>query len=154
MDSARSEDRVWRRLVAEMDGGIVGHAVYGHDDTTYHPRRFYTHVGVDPDRQGWGIGKALYETVVREAEPFNLLAMESSARSEMHRSTRFLEDRGFLEVMRVWEMELDLTAFDPERFADEARRPEAAGVRIIPLREALTADSAEQRLYQMSCAIM
>jgi mycothiol synthase len=100
------------RWVAEREGAIVGLGKYSQDSFMYHPRKFTLDLMVHPDHQGHGIGRALFEHLLAELEPFDPILLRAGVREDYARSVRFLQDRGFEEEMRAWESRLDVLSFD------------------------------------------
>ncbi len=106
-----------RRYVAETaDGEIVAFGEWGHSPAVFHPRKFWIEVDVHPSQRRRGIGTRLWNHAVRALDEFDPLQLRANARETSPESIRFLERRGFVEVMRTWESVLDLTAFDPSPF--------------------------------------
>lgn len=90
-------DNGYPYLVAECDGAIVGYAYAG----PYHTRAGYRNtventVYVDPDAQRGGIGRALMERLIEEAEAHGFRQMIAVIGDSSHvASIRFHEDLGF-----------------------------------------------------------
>jgi len=123
------------RWLMERDGWAVGYGEYGQRSSSYHPRRFLLEVVVEPDSQGLGLGKALYEQVLSALAQFDPLSVRAQARSDKERTVRFLQERGFMEDMRSFESRLDLAAFDPAAWADAVSRVRAQGIEFKTLGE-------------------
>ena len=134
-DSRRDPKCRHGRWLAERDGRAVGYGEYGQRSSSYHPRRFLLEVTVEPDSQGLGLGKALYERVMSALEPFDPLSVRAQVRADRARTVRFLEERGFVEDMRSFESRLDLAAFNPALWADAAGRVRALGIGFKTLGE-------------------
>jgi len=149
----REEDATWDRgkyvqvrYVAEDGGAIAALAEYNHQPWAFDPRRFFFWIGVRPDRQGRGIGGALYARLLEDFRARDANALRSWSREDRAESVGFLGRRGFRELERAWESRLDMKAFDPARFADRAAVP--AGIEIVSLAEELTRDpEALRRVY-------
>src|SRR6266849_2232414 len=129
-DSQRTEPCRLAHWVAECDGRIVGFAHYEQNPQVYHPRKFQLNITVDPDFYGRGIGRRLYDLVLREVQQFDPIALDEWTRTDMAFRIGFLERRGFVEDMRMWISALDLTQFDPSQFAHEVAAVEAQGIRL------------------------
>jgi len=129
-DAQRVEPCRLARWVAECDGRIVGFAHYEQNPQTYHPRKFQFNITVDPDVYGRGIGRRLYDLLLREVEQFEPIAVDEWTRADMAWRVGFLERRGFVEDMRMWISELDLTQFDPSQYAPEVAAVEAQGIQL------------------------
>src|SRR6266550_1956808 len=129
-DSQRVEPCRLARWVAECDGCIVGFAPYEQNPQVYHPRKFQLNITVDPDFYGHGIGRRLYDLVLREVRQFDPIAVDEWTRSDMTCRVGFLERRGFVEDMRMWTSELDLAEFDPSPYAAEVAAVERQGIQL------------------------
>src|SRR5207249_170059 len=101
-DEHRDPKCRFQRWVAEDNGEVVAHAEYRQAEWSYHPHRFFVSVAVRPDRQGRGIGTALYDHVVAALEPLEPQRLRANAREDMERGVRFLQERGFQEDLRAW----------------------------------------------------
>jgi GNAT superfamily N-acetyltransferase len=129
-DSGRIEPCRLARWVAECDGRIVGFAHYEQNPQVYHPRKFQFNITVDPGLYGRGIGRQLYDLVLREVQQFDPIAVDEWTRVDMACRVGFLERRGFVEDMRMWISALDLTQFDPSQFAHQVAAVEAQGFQL------------------------
>jgi GNAT superfamily N-acetyltransferase len=129
-DDHRDPKCRFQRYVGEIDGLPVATASFGNSSHMYHPRKFWIDVTVDPDHQRKGVGSALYdhlETVLTPTEPIKLW---SGTREDFADSLRFLEKRGFKEVMRAWESRLYVDDFDIEPFEGRIEAVESSGLTI------------------------
>jgi len=146
VEDERHDDGTWdvqryfrRRYVAEASsGGVVATAIAHHLPWGFHPQRFGVWISVHPDWQRRGVGRAMYENVLGDLLPFHANALRTWVQETKTESIAWLARRGFAELMRGWESRLDLTAFDPERFA--ARWDVPAGVEIVTLEDELKED--------------
>jgi GNAT superfamily N-acetyltransferase len=153
----REEDAMWDRekyvqvryVAADAGtGAIAALAEYNHMPWSFDPGRFSAWIGVRPDRQGRGIGGALYDRLLEDFRRRGATALRTWAREDRAESMRFLEHRQFKELERAWESRLDLKAFDPARFADRADMP--TGVEIVTLADELARDpEALRRVYEL-----
>ena len=137
------------RWVAEQDEQVVGYGNYDQWSGMYHPRKFSVFAAVHPEYQGRGIGKALYEQITAAAEEFEPLLLRTQVREDMHRSVRFLRDRGYEEDMRNWESRLDVTRFDFAPYADAEARPSAHGITFKTFRELAADPQRDRKLYEL-----
>jgi len=143
-----------RRWLAEIEGQTVGYACYDQSEWIYHPRLFNFFAAVLPERQGQGIGRALYATVMAALAPLDPLRVRARCRSDYARSMGFLSDRGFVEDLRDWESRLDVPGFDPAPFAGHVERVIAGGIRIVTLRELIEDDPEHRRkLYELDVTL-
>lgn len=118
------------RWVAEVGGQPVGYGQYSQAAGSYHPRKFEVTFCVDPDHQRQGIGGALYDRVLEGLRPFDPISLGAGMLETWPASIRFLERRGFREVMRTWENHLDLTSADMSQFDELLARVAALGYEV------------------------
>ncbi|HEV8594264.1 MAG TPA: GNAT family N-acetyltransferase [Thermoplasmata archaeon] len=153
----REEDAQWDRdrfvqaryvAVDPETGALLGSAEYNHMPWSYDPRRFSVWIGVRPDRQGRGIGRALYEQVRTDLRARGANALRSWAREDRAESIAFLGHRDFQELERAWESRLDMGAFDPKEFGHRTRV--RAGIEIVTLAAELERDpDSMRRVYEL-----
>lgn len=124
---------VFKRYVAEVGGQIVGYGVYQHMTSRFHPQRFWMWLAVHPHHQRQGIGTSLYERILADLGKLNAIAVGTSSRETMQATLAFLSKRGFREVLRSWELRLDVTTFDPRPFQKYVDRVEQDGIVLTPL---------------------
>ncbi|MDQ6669833.1 MAG: GNAT family N-acetyltransferase [Chloroflexota bacterium] len=140
----------WARWVAEWEGRVIGFAEYDQHPTHYHPRRFMLNLVVDPEFLSRGVGRCLYDRVMADVRALDAENIDAWSREDMPDRVRFFVRRGFVEDMRMWTSELDLTRFDATRFAHLAPAVEAQGIQIRTLSQLGHADPHVQRkLYEM-----
>jgi len=138
------------RLLAELDGAVIGLASYSQNPGMYHPRKFSLNAKVHPAFQGRGVGRALYDAIMEALAPYDPLSVRATTREDRERSVRFLLDRGFVEDVRRWESRLDVAAFDPAPFAGKVERVAVAGFRFVTLAELIASDPDHRRkLYEL-----
>jgi GNAT superfamily N-acetyltransferase len=149
-DATRPERIKFRRLVAELDGAVVGAASHSQFEGMYHPRRFSVSAIVHPAFQGRGIGRALYARLLEALALHDPLSARANVREDFARSVRFLADRGFVEDSRSWESRLDVATFDPAPFAGAEARAGAAGITFATMDELQRRDpDHRQKLYEL-----
>jgi len=99
-----------RYLVARLDGTPVACAMTvifpGMRDEPF----LWSDVNVLPDFRSRGIGEELLRRVSARARGLGKAGLQVEVRSDDRHSMRFVENRGFREIEREEEVELDLTA--------------------------------------------
>jgi GNAT superfamily N-acetyltransferase len=152
----RKEPRIrWNRYVAEdpATGEIVAFGNYGQHTDMYHPRKFTIGVTVKPERQGRGIGSALYDHVMAALAEFDPLMVRVQAREDYARGVAFLRKRGFEEEMRDWESRLNVATFDPTAFAGAEERVTGQGLILKSLAELAGDPDRDRKLYELDWTI-
>ena len=107
----------WDRFIAEVDGRPAAVLSYEQSEELYHPQKFHLSLNVHPDFRRRGVGSAGFAHLMQALEQYEPLEVRADVREDRPAAIRFAESRGFTELMREWESRLDLTAFDPSRFA-------------------------------------
>ncbi|MBN1963445.1 MAG: GNAT family N-acetyltransferase [Anaerolineae bacterium] len=137
------------RLLAAVDGQVVGMALYAQYAWSYHPQRFYVTVQVMP---GWwrrGIGGALYDALLTDLEPFNPAELCCPVREDQADGLDFVARRGYAETFRIAESRLDVRTFDPTPYADLEAELAARGIVIKTLRELAPDPDRDRKLYDL-----
>ena len=140
----------WARWVATAQGQIVGFGGYHQTQWAYHPRKFSLWFAVDPEWYGRGIGSRLYDLVLEALEPLQPLAIDAWSREDVPALIGFLARRGFAPNMRLWTSSLDLTTFEPARFADAVPAVERQGIQLRSLADiGLSRPEVRDKLYDV-----
>jgi GNAT superfamily N-acetyltransferase len=142
-----------QRWVAIEQDEIVGAGYYTQSNWFAHPRKFMIWVGVHPAHRHGGNGSALYETILQGLEPFDPLALRTRATNDQPQSIRFLEKRGFREVIRDVPSELNPQTFDLTRFTGLEERFRDSGIIIKTLAELEDDPERNRKLYDLDWEI-
>lgn len=134
-DENREAQYLFRRYVVERDGEVVAFGNYGHMPWSHHPDKYYVNVMVHPDAQRQGIGSTFYEFLRRRLNRLRPRKLVANTRENRPGAMRFLEKRGFQQVMREEVSRLDPVTFDAARFAEKMEQVRASGVEIKTLAE-------------------
>ena len=132
--------RVHREVALAPDAPAewIGMAECGPHRWSTDRSRFDLQVHVHPEHRNRGVGTALYDRAVASARG-TARVFEASTREDRQDALRFLDRRGFRLLDRSPVTELDLEAFDSDRWAPAIRRVEADGIRLVTLGELLEA---------------
>ena len=151
-DSNRPVGELWTRwAIEDMSGVVVGVAEirqHGMD-----PGEFDLEIYVHPERQDQGFGKALYRHLLSELDAWKPSILHADEVKEDLRGVRFLKDRGFTEVMRWWQANLNVSAFDSSPYQNAAQRALSSGIQIQTLQEREAGLQHDQRLYDLICDV-
>ena len=139
----------FQRWIATVEKQIVGMGYYNQSIWFAHPQKFMLWIGVLPDHQKHGIGSMLYETILHGLQPFDPIALRATATENLTQSTRFLEKRGFQEVIRDIRSELKVQSFDLSRFTGLEERLRVNGIEIKTLSELEYDPDRNCKLYDL-----
>ena len=123
------------RLVAEDDGDVVATGYFREEADSAATGKFLVYVQVRPERQGRGTGSALFDGILEHLEVHEPEILQSFTREDHAVGTAFLEKRGFRVSMREQDSELDLSTFDPAKFAGVVEKVRESGIEILPASE-------------------
>ncbi len=128
---------------------IVGAGSYTQSMWFAHPRKFRLWIGVQPEFQMRGIGAMMYETIMQGLLPLDPIALRAVTTEDRPQSIRFLEKRGFQEVIRDILSELNVRDFDLARFARLEDQFQREGIEIKTLPELENDPGRNQKLYDL-----
>lgn len=148
-DDDHAPEVKWGRLVAEIQGHIVGVADYTQFEGMYHPQKFGAWITVKPQFRSQGIGKALYARLMRVLMPHDPISILSSTREDQPHALAWLHKLGFAEKMKYWESRLDVAAFDFSPFAGRIEAVEAAGFALKSLKELESDPQYQQKNFDL-----
>ncbi|MBN1964599.1 MAG: GNAT family N-acetyltransferase [Anaerolineae bacterium] len=154
-DATRSPDLLFHRDMIERDGQVIAFGEYGHLQWAYHPDKYNFYLVVHPNHEHPDIRPLYFEHVLRALADRAPLALTAGSLEHKEAHTRFLLDNGFKETMRMQLSELDVSAFDPAKFAHVPEKMRALNIRIVTLTELKTIDpNWKQALYDLEYAIV
>ena len=155
-DRYRQEKYLFRRYVAERPAAngrsprIIAMGACGHTHWSYDRDKYFVNVLVDPEAQNRGIGSTLYDFLMDELRSRQPARLVSFTRENREIAVRFLERRGFKQIMRVPVSRLESATFDAGRFAQKLARVEQSNIAIKTLRELSEADADwKRKLYEL-----
>ncbi|MEF8832957.1 MAG: GNAT family N-acetyltransferase, partial [Candidatus Thermoplasmatota archaeon] len=115
-DKNKAEKCEHQRYIAEIDAKVVGHGYYTQLEWSYSPGKFFINGCIHPDFQERGYGSEFYRFLMDELGEKDPKKLEGHTREDKKRGIQFLEDRGFKETQREWELVLNVDDFDFEEF--------------------------------------
>lgn len=101
-------------LLIEKDGQLVGAAEFNREFGSYHLQKWSVGLSVLPAHRQLGIGSDLLNSMLGVIEPQDAISATCRAGDDDLESIRFLEKRGFHEIKRDFESELDLASVPKE----------------------------------------
>lgn len=155
-DDTRDKSKLFERLVGLIDGRPAGYGVYSEAWWYDKPGRYYLTFHTHPDCRRRGLASVYYDRVIdilQGQEPFT--SIEAQTREDKPESIRFLEKRGFKQVMRYQRSELNVQQFDPTPFSSKVKAVKAKGIELVSLAELMDQDEDWMRkLYDMDVEII
>ncbi len=131
----RDPTSIHGRLVAEDGGDIVATGYFREETDNVAEGKFLLYAQVHPGRQGEGIGSALFDGLLSHLEAHEPQILSSFTREDHEVGVAFLEERGFRVSMKEQDSELDLSTFDPAKFAGVVKKVRASGIEIVAASE-------------------
>jgi mycothiol synthase len=132
---------------------IVGVAFVGQDPLAHREGTFEINLRVGEDRQGHGVGKALYQAVMDHLAALDAREVTSMAWQAHPRSARFLLDRGFAEVWQRADSVADVSNFDWAPYAGLEQQIRALGIEVKTYAELADDPARLLKLYELDCAL-
>ena len=129
---------------------ILAFGQVSHGLSTFHPKKFWVDMWVDPKYQKQGIGGAIYDKLYGDLTGLGAVTVWGMVREDKHDSERFLSKRGFAQKMTAWESHVDPAQVDLSRFEKYSEKAADNGVTISTLAEEMQKDPEwEKKLYDI-----
>lgn len=148
-ESSAVRDPAFRRVVAESDGSVIG---TGDLRSTWageaHPGRYWTLLCVRADHRQEGVDVRMLHHAIGEL-PEQVQEVWTCIREDFVPAAGFLAPEGFEEHFRSWGAHLDLSSFDPERFAPLVNALERDGVRLVGYHDLADDPDRDRRLVDL-----
>ncbi len=156
-DHAREKKYMFRRFIVELDGRVVATGNFGESNWSHVPGKYTMYFSVHPEYGNRGIGTATYEYIMNElaaADP-EPTYFATWVRDDRDIAIRFVETRGFKEIMRGASSRLELKEFDDARFAEVLSSVLEGGLVIERLDRLMDRETdALRRLYDLDWEAM
>lgn len=132
-DANHSPDHFWQRWVVEKDGRIVAFANAKQPPQSDDPGRYRLLIVVHPDFERQGIGTAVYNQIWQTIQAQKAKPTVLASRCYQHhpQAVRFLEKRGFQQVMRWVISTLNVPQFDLAQFIPLIDQLKTEGIEFI-----------------------
>ncbi len=141
----------WQRWVADWDGRVVGMA---NSRMSGPVGTIGLAVAVLPAYERRGIGTALYDRLLAALAPLGVQTLRAHASESRPQGIRFLEVRGFVEVLRSYDSALDLRAFDAAPYQAVLDRVAAGGIVIRTLADLANDSDRDRQVYDLYWSLM
>ena len=136
--------------VSEESGEAIGFGQAGHGQWTFHPKKFWIDMWVDPSHQRQGVGTILYDQIEQDLKALEVVTVRTQSREDKLDSSRFLSKRGFKETMRAWESHLDPSQVILSKCEHYSEKAAASGIEFSTLTEEMKRDPDwEKKLYEL-----
>lgn len=142
-ERTRRPDLPFGRLVAEHEGALVGVASYMQPEWLEGEHSLFVSVTVHPDARGQGVGRALYEAVRARMQPHQPSKLSTWVREDRPAALCFAASRGFAEIAREQDAELDLTALNLTQREHSFATAHAAGYALKTFAEVVAQEGAQ-----------
>ena len=149
-DKATASQYIRQSFAVEIDGQIMGRAMYGHTVWAFEPGKFYLYIMIHPDYRRQGLGTAIYQQLLAELAQHRPVKLLVGTREDKPSALAFLQKEGFTQVMRYPLSRLDLTEFDPGRYTTTLQRVADSGITIRTIEQlAKTDPDYRMKIYEM-----
>lgn len=151
-DDSRKPEQFFQRWVVEQDGRIIAFGNVSQPPYYSEPHRYRFNITVHPEFEGHGVGTAVYNQIwqtlqSRDTKP---TFVESGCYQHHSQAIRFLQKRGYQQVMRWVITRLELPTFDAAPYAPLFAKLEAQGIELTTLPQLQTQDpNWLEKLYEL-----
>lgn len=156
-DASRPPEQFFQRWVAVQDGRLVAFGSVSQPPQFSEPGRYRFNITVHPEFEGRGVGTAVYNQIWQALQSRNTkpTVIESGCYQHHDQAVRFLQKRGYQQVMRWVISKLDVQAFDPEPYSPLFTILAAQGIQIITLPQLQQQDPHWlEKIYQLGTQLM
>jgi GNAT superfamily N-acetyltransferase len=152
-DKTQPAHIVLKRYMLELGGRPIAYGVFFNDESAFHPQKFSISPVVLPAYLGCGYGKAVFEHLLKELEPYNPIELSTFSREDFVPRNRFFAERGFVEKMRSFESRLDVAAFDPSPYQGLEEVLAREGILLKSYAELADDPERQQKIYDLHTTI-
>ncbi|MFO7792293.1 MAG: GNAT family N-acetyltransferase [Candidatus Saliniplasma sp.] len=153
-DKSRSEKCKHQRYMMELEDEIIGHGFYNQWEGSYQPGKFFIYGAIHPAHQEMGYGTEIYRYILDELANFEPVKLVCHTKEDKERAIKFIEDRGFKETMRMWELELDVNSFSFGEYEGLREKLGKEGIVLTSLEELGIDEENNRKLYELYEKVM
>ncbi|MBC8174099.1 MAG: GNAT family N-acetyltransferase [Candidatus Marinimicrobia bacterium] len=154
-DQSRNPEYLYKRLVVEKNGKIVGYANYGECSWDYVPGKYSIFISVHPDYQRKGIGTTLYEHVLDILSKRNPKQLVVTTREDKKGAIHFLEKHQFKLIQREPVSHLRIDSFDFKKYEWVFSEMKAQGIQLFLLSQLQEIDPVwDRKLWELDWEIV
>ncbi len=141
------------RITAEKSGKLIGSALFGQWEDSYHDQKFWLWITVHPEHQRQGAGTALLQSLLQSIAPYDPIEVIVSSYEKEVSRMNFLQKHGFVEFWREGESRLCVETFDPSTLQGAADRVASSSVAIATCAELAGDPERDRKVYELHCAV-
>lgn len=154
-DANRPAHFGFSRLVAEINGEMVGVGQFDQRADMFHPHRFLMTLHIRPDCQEKNLDAALYDALITDLHRRGVESVRGFAREDRPAEERFWQQRGYTESLRDGGAFLPVAEFEPVDWAEaEARPAKNDDVRLQSYAELNRDTGRDRKLHALFNAIL
>lgn len=142
LDAIRKPEQFFQRWVVEQDGKLIAFGSTYQPIDSKDPNRYRFNIVVHPNFERMGAGTAVYNQIwqtLQKRDPQPMI-VGSGCYQHHEQSVRFLQKRGYQQVMRWVISKLAVPAFDAAAFTPLCQKLEAQGIAFITVPQLQTSD--------------
>jgi len=144
----RERARTIQRVAEDGQGDLLGfYWMVRHKSVT---GRAFVYMFVGPERRGRGVGRRLYEDLMRGAQAAQTRALRVSIWDDCPEGRTFAEHRGFVERLQRTILEIDLDAFDDRPYDAIIAKLRSDGFQFTSMEELGDTEDAQRKLYVLN----
>jgi mycothiol synthase len=155
LDQQRDPNHFYQRLVVEKNGRIIAYGVYCETWWSKKPLKYHFNLTVHPEFQKQGIGTTFYnhvQNILAQRPDFHTLTAET--RENKVNAIRFLNRRGFKQVMRFPISHLNITACETAHYDALLEKINTSGVDMCSVAKLRETDADWLlKLWRLECEI-
>ncbi|WP_407539564.1 GNAT family N-acetyltransferase [Deinococcus radiomollis] len=153
-EQSRNKALAFGRLVAEEAGRVLGTATFAQPEWSGEAGKLWVFVTVAPECRRQGTGTALYSALLAETRAHGPTKLNTLIREDRADSLRFAASRGYSEIAREQDAELELKSLNLSQRKHSFSVAQAAGYELKTFAEVISqdgADAAWQKYYDHDC---
>lgn len=141
-------ERIIHRVAEDENGKLLGFYWAARDKVD--PERFNISLIVQPEHYRQGVGSWLYEDMLRTLVEAQAKKLRTTIRDNVSEYRAFAERRGFIERRHMFQMMLDLTAFDDRPYDAIIVKLKSEGFQFTTMEELGNTEEAQRKLFALN----
>ena len=147
-DFEKDKERIIQKVAEDEAGELLG--FYWASRSKVIESQFYFYLFVKPEQRGQGIGRQLYQDLIRLSSGVQAKALRVNVSDSCPPCRTFAERRGFTEQRHQIPMALNLGAFDDKPYEEIINRLKSEGFRFTSMEEMGNTDEVQRKLYVLN----